>query len=103
MEVISSILKEAHWITSKIDYQKYSMGKKVGEYYSLNIPENVIPPKKGDKLIIEGVNVVVSDVSTPMDIAKGRGGPVAKNMEENGICWRVNCLPEGHEYLNGNN
>jgi hypothetical protein len=36
---------------------------------------------------------------TPEDIAKGRGGPIAEQMEENGIAYNVNCLPEGHKWL----
>jgi hypothetical protein len=50
-------------------------------------------------MVLDGVNVVVSFISTPEEIAKGRGGPVARSMRENGIAYRVNCLPEGHEWL----
>jgi 5'(3')-deoxyribonucleotidase len=70
-----------------------------GEYYTLRIPKDVVPPQEGVNLNIDGVNLVVFSVSTPEDIAKGRGGPVAKSMIENGIGWSVNCLPNGHEYL----
>jgi len=70
-----------------------------GQYYVLEIPKEATPPKLGTNLNINGNKVVVFDVSTPEDIAKGRGSPVAKYMIANGIGWRVNCLLEGHEYL----
>jgi hypothetical protein len=70
-----------------------------GQYYTLSIPVGINPPQKGDHLDLRGHKVVVFTVSTPEEIAKGRGGPVAKSMKENGIAYSVNCLPEGHEYL----
>jgi hypothetical protein len=86
-----------------VNYSKYLefTPKDGGEYYTLRIPEGVAPPAKGDHLIIAGNKLVVSDVSTPEDIAKGRGGPVARSMRENGIAYSVNCLPEGHKWLVG--
>ena len=90
---------------SKVDYSKYLISSPGGEgcnqsqYYVLRIPEGVVPPKEGDNLAINNNKVVVSSVRTPDDIAKGRGGPVARNMRENGIAYDVNCLPEGHEWL----
>jgi hypothetical protein len=89
---------------SSIDYSKYliSTPEDYGsQYFVLRIPKNINSPNEGDKLILKGRDVVVSSVSTPEDIAKGRGGPVAKSMKENGIGWDVNCLPEGHERLKG--
>lgn len=70
-----------------------------GEYYTLSIPVGVEPPVEGEKMVLDGMKVVVSFISTPEEIAKGRGGPVARSMRENGIAYRVNCLPEGHEWL----
>lgn len=68
------------------------------QYYTLEIPVGVEPPVEGDRLVLNGKNVVVFTVSTPEDIAAGRGGPVANSMK-NGVAYRVNCLPEGHEWL----
>jgi hypothetical protein len=70
-----------------------------GEYYTLSIPVGVQPPQEDERMVLDGVNVVVSFISTPEEIAKGRGGPVARSMRENGIAYRVNCLPEGHKWL----
>lgn len=83
------------------DYGKYLKftPENGGEYYTLMIPEGVIPPNKGDHLNLKGNKVVVESVSTPDDIARGKGGPVARSMEKNGIAYSVNCLPEGHEWL----
>lgn len=88
-------------INMKIDYSKYltftpSTG---GEYYRLDIPVGVEPPAKGTKINLLGTTVVTLNTETPLDIAKGRGGPVARSMEKNGIAYLVNCLPEGHEWL----
>ena len=82
-------------------YTKYLIftPKDAGEYYILDIPTGVIPPNVSDHLTLNGIKVVVFTVKTPDDIAKGRGGPVAKKMKQDGIAYRVNCLPEGHEYL----
>jgi hypothetical protein len=88
-----------------IDYTKYLYTTPAvgGEYYTLSLPLNVVPPIVGQTLHLGGVKtpVVVSDVNTPDDIRAGRGGPVALSMEKAGIAYRVNCLPEGHEYLEG--
>jgi 2'-5' RNA ligase len=84
------------------DYSKYLMftpGDYGGQYYVLRIPEGITPPKEGDNLNLNGSAVVVSSVNSPEDIAKGRGGPVARSMRESGIAWDVNCLPKGHERL----
>jgi len=94
--------KKCGWMKeSEIDYNKYlSFTPKLGgEYYILSIPDNINPPEKGQHLVIDGCDVVVFSISTPEKIAAGRGGPVAKSMKENGIGWKVNCLPEGHEYF----
>lgn len=80
-----------------------STPKDGGEYYTLRIPKDVRPPAEGVNLNIDGIDLVVFTVSTPKDIAKGRGGPVADNMMENGIGWSVNCLPKGHEYIQRKN
>ncbi len=91
------------WLASDMTrFQKYllytpKMG--YGQYYALNIPLGVQPPKEGEKLILDGEKVVVHTVETPEDIYKGKGGPVAKQMERKGIAFSVNCLPEGHEWL----
>jgi hypothetical protein len=69
------------------------------QYFTLDIPVGVNPPKVGERLILDNKNVVVFAVSSPDDIAKGRGGPVARSMEKYGIGYKVKCLPEGHEYL----
>jgi len=84
-----------------IDYSKFlfSTPENGGQYFTLRIPKEYSPPKLGAHLNLKGNKVVVFDVSTPEDIAKGRGGPVARSMVEQGIGWSVNCLPEGHEYL----
>jgi len=100
LDVVSNTIEAASSIHSP-SYEQYlsftpSSG---GEYYTLDIPKDVAPPKEGDKLRLGGVDVVTFDVSTPDEIRKGRGGPVAKSMEAAGIGWRVNCLPKGHEYL----
>ncbi len=69
------------------------------EYYVLRIPKEASPPKENDTLNLNGAEVVVQSVRTPDDIAKSRGAPVARSMEENGIGWDVNCLPKGHRWL----
>jgi len=87
---------------NRIDYDKYLAYTPVasgGEYFVLHIPVGVIPPKKGDHLIIQNNKVVVQSVATPDDIMRGRGGPVARAMERDGIGYNVNCLPEGHKWL----
>ena len=83
------------------DYEKYLAftPEDGSEYYTLRIPEGIVPPNKGDHFNLKGNKVVVQSVSTPGDIARGKGGPVAKSMEKNGIAYSVNCLPEGHTWL----
>lgn len=92
-------------INDKVFYEKYlfmTPQEMPGlQYYILHIPIDAIPPNEGQKLTLRGNPVVVQSVRTPEDIAKGRGGPVARSMEANGIGWKVNCLPEGHEWLKG--
>jgi len=86
-----------------MDYSKYLIATPqdhAGEYYVLRIPKELTPPKEKDDITINGVDLVVFDVSTPEEIGKGRGGPVAKSMIADGIGWDVNCLPKGHKYLN---
>jgi hypothetical protein len=84
------------------DWQKYlyitpkEMG---GEYYVLHIPVGVTPPEKGSSFILNNVRVISLTPKSPEDIAAGRGGPVARSMRENGIAYCVNCLPEGHKWL----
>lgn len=87
--------------TATQEYAQYfDFGPEVGgEYYSLSIPVGVTPPAEGDKIMLDCGEVVVHTVSTPEDFYKGRGGPVARSMEANGIAYAVNCLPVGHEYL----
>jgi len=80
-------------------YLEFTPDKHGGEYYTLRLPVGITPPKEGDKLRLDGVNVVVQSVSSPEDIMKGKGEPVARSMRENGIAWSVNCLPEGHKWL----
>jgi len=83
-----------------MNYDKYILSEPgVGEYYSLDIHIGVNPPVLGSKITLKGNPVVVSSVSTPEDVARGRGGPVARSMRENGIAYRVNCLPEGHPWF----
>jgi len=102
-EIMSYKKKEASSTPSRVsfDYTKYvhSTPKSGGEYYTLRIPKDVTPPNEGIHLNIGGIDLVVFSVSTPEDIAKGRGGPVAQSMIENGIGYSVNCLPNNHEYL----
>lgn len=88
-------------IAQQNSYEKYlsSTPENGGEYYTLSIPVGIIPPKKGDHLDLLSHKVIVFSVSSPEDIAKGRGGPVAESMIENGIAYDVNCLPEGHKWL----
>lgn len=86
-----------------VDYNKY-LGwtpetVRGCQYYILEIPEGVKPPSKGENLKLGGKSVIVTSVETPDDIAKGRGGPVANSMRKHGICWKVNCLPVGHKWL----
>ena len=82
------------------NYSKYinSTPKTGGKYYSLMIPKNITCPKKGDKLKLDLdgnlIKVVVEAVMTPLDMYKGKGAPVARSMEVNGIGWYVTCLPE---------
>ena len=33
-------------------------------------------------------------VDTPEDFYKGKGAPIARQMEENDIGWRVDCILE---------
>ena len=93
-------LKEA---SSKIDYNKYLMLSpktfSQSPYYVLRIPKDIQPPKEGQRLVLDGDNVIVQTVNTPADIAKGKGGPVARSMQKQGIGWDVNCLPVGHQWL----
>jgi 5'(3')-deoxyribonucleotidase len=102
-EIMNDKKKEASNTLSRVssDYSKYvhSTPKSGGEYYTLRIPKDVTPPNEGVHLNIGGIDLVVFSVSTPEDIAKGRGGPVAQSMIENGIGYSVNCLPNNHEYL----
>jgi 5'(3')-deoxyribonucleotidase len=102
-KIMNDKKKEASNTLSRVssDYSKYvhSTPKSGGEYYTLRIPKDVTPPNEGIHLNIGGIDLVVFSVSTPEDIAKGRGGPVAKSMVENGIGYSVNCLPNNHEYL----
>lgn len=90
-------------LNAEISYEKYleytPQDMPGLQYYVLRIPVGVTPPSEGQKLTLRGNPVVVQSVSTPEDIAKGKGGPVAKSMITNGIGWDVNCLPEGHEWL----
>ena len=81
-------------------YNKYLTftPKDTYKYYTFSIPKGIEPPKVGDKLTVNNekgfiVPIVVESVKTPEDIAKGRGGPVAKSMEEQDIAFRVNALP----------
>lgn len=98
---LEGLMEDKEKDASSIDYSEYLIytPKDGGEYYGLSIPKDVTPPKEGVKLNIGGVDLIVFTVRTPMDIAKGRGGPVADSMLENGIGWRVNCLPPKHEYI----
>jgi len=83
-------------------YMKYlpdSLGGRGGEYYGLDIPVGIKPPTVGDKFDLGRSGVVVQTVISPEDMEKGRGGPVARAMRQNGIAYRVNCLPEGHKWL----
>lgn len=57
------------------------------DIYYLRIPTDVIPPKIGDILTINNEKYLVKSLSTPEDISRGRGGPVARSMIENGIGW----------------
>lgn len=66
-------------------------------YYNLKIPKDIVPPKEGMPLNINGVDLEVFAVRTPEDFAKGRGGLVARSMLKNGIGWDVNCLPKVQE------
>jgi len=88
-------------VVSSIDYSKYlfSTPKDGGEYYGLSIPKDVTPPVEGVQLNVGGIDLVVFSVCTPEDIAKGRGGTIADSMLQNGIGWRVKCLPPKHEYI----
>lgn len=93
-------------IVEKIDredsWEKYltSTPQSCGsEYYELQIPNGVEPPKEGSKITLNNVRVVTLHAATPEDIAKGRGGPCANYMKLKGIAYKVNCLPEGHERL----
>ena len=90
-------------LNAEISYEKYleytPQDMPGLQYYVLRIPVGVTPPSEGQKLTLRGNPVVIQSVSTPEDIAKGKGGPVAKSMITNGIGWDVNCLPEGHEWL----
>ena len=100
LDVVSNTLDAAFSICAS-PYDQYLLNTPAsgGEYYSLDIPKDVDPPKEGDNLKLGDVDVVVFSVSTPDEIRKGRGGSVATAMERAGIGWRVNCLPKGHKYL----
>jgi hypothetical protein len=69
------------------------------QYYGLDIPVGVEPPAEGDAFELEGKPVVVQTVTSPEQMAAGKGGPVANFMRRDGIAYRVNCLPAGHEWL----
>ena len=88
-------------IESSIDYGEYLTFTPAdgGEYYRLDIPKGIMPPKIGTRLVLNGVKVVTLKPNDSASMFAGRGGPVAKMMEENGIGYLVNCLPEGHEWL----
>ena len=96
-------MKFREYLKESINYEKYLYVTPQNcpgcQYYDLRIPKDIIPPKEGQKLILKGTPVIVQSVSTPDDIRKGRGGPVAASMEKQGIGWAVNCLPVGHEWL----
>ena len=81
------------------NYLAHTPAESGGQYYRLDIPVGILPPKEGTKISLLGKTCVVFDVSTADDIARGRGGPTARDMRKNGIGYLVNCLPEGHEYL----
>jgi 5'(3')-deoxyribonucleotidase len=102
-EIMNDKKKEASntLLRDSSDYSKYvySTPKNGGEYYTLRIPKDITPPNEGVHLNIGGIDLVVFTVSTPEDIAKGRGGPVAQSMIRDGIGYSVNCLPNNHEYL----
>ena len=95
--------KTAGWLKkeTEVDYSKYmtSTPESGGEYYRLDIPIGVPPPDNGTKLDLNGKAVITLTPKSSLDIARGRGGPVAQSMDKNGIAYLVNCLPEGHERL----
>ncbi|MDO8640236.1 MAG: hypothetical protein Q7R33_01720 [Nitrosarchaeum sp.] len=76
-------------VLASIDYSKYFNEMPEHEVYFLRVPTNLQPPKDNQVLPINGKSYIVFGSSTPEDIAKGRGGPVAKSMRENGIGWDV--------------
>lgn len=86
---------------SEINYSSYlTVTPEIGgEYYRLDIPVGVTPPTEGTKINLSGTTVVSLKPETPRDIAKGRGGPIAKWMEARKVAYLVNCLPEGHKWL----
>lgn len=91
--------------SSSVDYSKYlayTPKDSGGEYYCLYIQEGIAPPLKGEVINVKGEKVVVFTCSSPLDMAKGRGGPIANFMRRDGIGYLVNCLPIGHERLSQN-
>ena len=60
----------------------------------LAIPTFAQPPKIGEQIKVKGIDVIVDGVDTPEDFYKGKGAPIARQMEENDIGWRVDCILE---------
>ena len=64
------------------------------EFNWLEIPYFDCPPSEGDSITAGDRAFIVEEVSTPEDIARGRGGPIASSMRLRGIGWRVKLAYE---------
>lgn len=82
-------------LNDKPDFTNYLHSIDDNRYY-LRIPINVIPPKIDSTITINNEKYFVKSLSTPEDIMRGRGGPVARSMMQNGIGWDANL-----EKING--
>lgn len=86
IRVVRAFKEKSVW-----DYTPYLVTANAAgqEYNWLEIPEFGTPPEIGATITANGKRFSVGDVSTPQDIARARGGPVASSMCRRGIGWRV--------------
>ena len=88
-------------LTDQPDFTNYFHSIDDHNVYYLRIPVDVIPPKVGSTITINNEKYFVKSLSTPEDIMKGRGGPVAQSMIQNGIGWdaKLEKVNSGYKHL----